>query len=73
MNLWPGPCARPAPVNSARLLSYRLETTDTDIFAAAKAQLTEIPGAEVLIGTDPAGAIMTLALRNKQHRKETAA
>ena len=73
MNLWAGPGARPAPASSARLLSYRLETTDGEAFAAAKARLTEIPGSRVLTGTDPAGVTLTLALRATEHEKENAA
>ncbi|MCZ8335703.1 MAG: VOC family protein [Rhodobacteraceae bacterium] len=73
MNLWAGPGARPAPRESARLLSYRLETTDGEAFAAAKARLTEIPGSRVLTGTDPAGVTLTLALRATEHEKENAA
>ncbi|MCU0901572.1 MAG: VOC family protein [Cypionkella sp.] len=73
MNLWAGPGARPAPATSAQLLSYRLETSDTDTFAAARVHLTEIPGSGVLTGTDPAGVTLTLALRTTEHRKETAA
>lgn len=73
MNLWAGPGARPAPATSARLLSYRLETTDAASFAAARARLTEIPGADVLTGTDPAGVTLNLALRATEHQKEDAA
>jgi len=73
MNLWAGPGARPAPVNSARLLSYRLETTDAETFADAKARLTETPGSHVLTGIDPAGATLTLALRATEQQKEDAA
>jgi len=73
MNLWAGPGAQPAPRESARLLSYRLETTDGEAFAAAKARLTEIPGSGVLTGTDPAGVTLTLALRATEHEKENAA
>jgi catechol 2,3-dioxygenase len=73
MNLWAGPGARPAPASSARLLSYRLETTDSDTFTAARARLTDIPGTGVLTGTDPAGVTLTLALRANEHEKEDAA
>jgi len=73
MNLWAGPGARPAPRDSARLLSYRLEAADAETFAAAKARLTEIPGSTVLTGTDPAGVNLTLALRSVEARKEQAA
>lgn len=73
MNLWAGPGARPAPANSARLLSYRLDAADAEIFVAAKARLTEIPGSGVLTGTDPAGVIVTLALRAAEQQKEDAA
>lgn len=73
MNLWAGPGARPAPANSARLLSYRLETTDADTFTAARVHLTESSGPGVLTGTDPAGVTLTLALRATEHRKENAA
>jgi catechol 2,3-dioxygenase len=73
MNLWAGPGARPAPATSARLLSYRLETTDAQTFAAARSQLTEISGSGVLTGTDPAGATLTLALRTTLRNEEHAA
>jgi catechol 2,3-dioxygenase len=73
MNLWAGPGARPAPRESARLLSYRLEAADAETFAAARAGLTEIPGSRVLTGTDPAGVTLTLALRATEHEKEDAA
>ncbi|MFM7336133.1 MAG: VOC family protein [Tabrizicola sp.] len=73
MNLWAGPGARPAPVNSASLLSYRLETTDTGTFAASRVHLTESSGSGVLTGTDPAGVTVTLALRATEHQKEDAA
>ena len=73
MNLWAGPGARPAPEASARLLSYRLETTDPGTFAAARSGLTEIPGAGVLTGTDPAGVTVTLALRSDNLNEEQAA
>lgn len=73
MNLWAGPGARPAPAHSARLLSYRLEAADAETFAAAKARLTEIPGSNVLTGTDPAGVTLTLALRATEHQTENAA
>lgn len=73
MNLWAGPGAQPAPRNSARLLSYRLETSEPDIFAAAKAHLTESSDPGVLTGTDPAGVTLTLALRASDHQKDNAA
>jgi catechol 2,3-dioxygenase len=73
MNLWAGPGARPAPATSARLLSYRLDTTDADTFATARQQLTGSPDAHVLIGKDPAGVTLTLSLRATEHRKEHAA
>jgi catechol 2,3-dioxygenase len=73
MNLWAGLGARPAPATSARLLSYRLETNDTESFAAAKAHLTADPATGALSGIDPAGVTLTLALRATEHRKENAA
>lgn len=73
MNLWAGPGARPAPASSARLLSYRLETTDTATFAAARAHLAQDPATGVLTGTDPAGVTLTLALVATEHRKQDAA
>lgn len=73
MNLWAGPGARPAPEPSARLLSYRLETTDPETFAAARSRLAEIPGSGVLTGTDPAGITVTLALRTNTRNKDQAA
>ena len=73
MNLWAGPGARPAPASSARLLCYRLDAVDAEIFAAAKARLKEIPGSNVLTGTDPAGVTLTLALRATEQQKEDAA
>lgn len=74
MNIWAGHGVRPAPAASARLLSYRLETTDTAIFTAtARARLTEIPDTDVLTGTDPAGVTLILALRASEHSKENAA
>ncbi|BBE73565.1 VOC family protein [Oharaeibacter diazotrophicus] len=73
MNLWAGPGARPAPRASARLLSYRLETTDRDIFAAAKARLAQDPATGALSGTDPAGVVVTLALRSAERPEEDAA
>lgn len=73
MNIWAGHGVRPAPASSARLLSYRLETPDTNTFAAAKVHLAEVSGSGVLTGTDPAGVTLTLALRATEHRKENAA
>ncbi|MCU0829811.1 MAG: VOC family protein [Tabrizicola sp.] len=73
MNLWAGPGARPAPASSARLLSYRLETSDSATFVASRAHLTGDPETGELTGTDPAGVTLTLALRAIQHRKENAA
>jgi len=73
MNLWAGPGARPAPTNSARLLTYRLETTDSATFGAARAHLTEDLATGTLTGTDPAGVTLTLALSAAQARKEEAA
>lgn len=62
MNLWAGPGATSAPANSARLQSYRLDTTDAVLFAAARSRLTEDPATGTLTGTDPAGATLTLGL-----------
>lgn len=73
MNLWAGSGVRPAPRNSARLLSYRLEAADADIFASAKVQLAQDPATGVLSGTDPAGVNLTLALRATEHEKDDAA
>ena len=73
MNLWAGPGVRPAPAASARLLSYRLEATDRETFVAARSHLTEVPGAGVLAGTDPAGITLTLALRTAEWKEENAA
>ena len=73
MNIWAGPGVRPAPTASARLMSYELDTSDVVTFAAARARLTEIPGADVLTGTDPAGVTLNLALRVTEHQKENAA
>lgn len=73
LNIWAGHGAQPGPAASARLLSYRLETTDSDIFAAARARLTEIPSPDVLTGTDPAGVTVTLALRSDNLNEEQAA
>lgn len=73
MNLWAGPGARPAPASSARLLSYRLETSDAETFAAARAQLSGEPSTGVLTGTDPAGVTLTLAMRPSQDKKQQAA
>lgn len=73
MNLWAGKGARPAPAHSARLLSYRLETTDPDCFAAARGQLTETADPNVLTGIDPAGVTLNLALRTNRQQKEVAA
>ena len=56
-----------------RLLSYRLETTDPETFAAARSRLAEIPGSGVLTGTDPAGITVTLALRTNTRNKDQAA
>lgn len=73
MNLWAGPGARPAPTTSARLLSYRLETSDTATFSSAAAQLTEDPTTGALTGTDPAGVTLNLWPSATQSRKEVAA
>lgn len=73
LNLWAGPGAKPSPATSARLLSYRLETTDAATFAGAKARLTEASGTGLLTGTDPAGVPLTLALRATRHQKENTA
>lgn len=73
MNLWAGPGARPPPAASARLLSYRLETTDAATFAAARAHLAEDRATGALTGTDPAGVTLTLALRAAETRKKEAA
>jgi catechol 2,3-dioxygenase len=73
MNIWAGHGVRPAPNASARLLSYRLETTDTDTFAAARAHLAADPATGALTATDPAGVTLMLALRQSEPRKEHAA
>ena len=73
MNLWAGPGARPAPARSARLLSYRLETTDATVFANARARLAEDPGSNALTGQDPAGITLILVLRDAQILKDQAA
>lgn len=73
MNLWAGSGARPAPTTSARLLSYRLETTDSAVFRTARAHLKEDPSTGALTGTDPAGVNLTLTLGATETRKEEAA
>ena len=61
LNIWAGPDAKPAPSNSARLLSYRLKLTDPDVFNRARSQLT-VDAAGQLKGSDPAGTALTLSL-----------
>lgn len=73
LNLWSGPGARPAPSHTARLLSYRLETTDASTFATARTRLTEDPATGALIGTDTAGITLTLVLRTAATQSEKAA
>ena len=73
MNLWAGPGARPAPAASARLLSYRLDTSDVATFAAARLRLTEDPATGELTGTDPAGVTLSLGLRAVNDHSEEAA
>jgi len=73
MNIWAGPGAQPAPRNSARLLTYRLETADPATLAAAAARLTEDPATGLLTGTDPAGVTLTLAPSATRTLKEHAA
>lgn len=73
MNLWAGPGAQPAPPTSARLLSYRLETTDSAVFSSARVHLNEDPATGALTGLDPAGVTLNLAMGARQTRKEQAA
>lgn len=73
MNLWAGPGARPAPGRSARLLSYRLETTDAAVFANARACLADGSMSGALTGQDPAGIKLTLALRDIHVPRKQAA
>ncbi len=73
MNVWAGPGARAAPVTSARLRSYRLETTDAATFAAAGTRLALDPATGDLNGTDPAGVTLTLSLKTEGIRKEAVA
>ncbi len=73
MNIWAGPGAQPVPRNSARLLTYRLETADPATLAAAAARLTEDPATGLLTGTDPAGVTLTLAPSATRTLKEHAA
>lgn len=73
MNIWAGPGARPAPVQSARLVSYQLEATDTATFALAKAHLAEDPSTGSLSGTDPSGVSLNLHLGPLLTKTEFAA
>ena len=73
VNLWAGPGARPAPISSARLLSYALTTPDAATFAAARSRLSEDAQTGDLTGTDPTGVTVTLRLEPVTHRKIEAA
>lgn len=73
MNIWAGPEARPAPPASARLLGYRLQTSDVDTFAGARVRLEEDAQTGDLIGTDPAGVTLRLQLRVARALREESA
>lgn len=60
MNIWAGVGAKPAPESSARLLSYRLATSDAETMAVARARLSEDQASGHLHGTDPAGVTLNL-------------
>ena len=62
LDVWAGPGAKPAPSDSARLLGYRLTTTDPVVFDRARSRLI-VDAAGRLIGIDPAGIALTLNLR----------
>ncbi len=73
LNLWAGPHAKPATAGMARLLRYRLETTDADVFERAQSLLTSATGHEVLSGSDPAGITLELAMHKEARSREQAA
>ncbi len=72
MNLWAG--RSPASSgSSARLLSYRLETSDLATFEAARLRLTTEAATGNLTGPDPAGVTLYLGLTAAADCKEQAA
>lgn len=73
LNLWAGPHPKPAPASMARLLRYRLETTDAGVFARARNRLTSIDGPGALSGSDPAGITLELSLRGETRSREQEA
>lgn len=72
MNIWAGQDATSAPSSSARLLGYRLITTDSTTFAHARARLGPSDGGS-LAGTDPAGIPLTLFHDRAVQRRQGAA
>lgn len=72
MNIWAGRGVRPAPPHSARLLGYRLITTDSATFAHARARLGPSDDGS-LFGRDPAGIPLTLIHDRAAQRRRGAA
>lgn len=68
VNVWAGIGVAPAPRLSARLLSYRIETTDQTLFRRICANAHESESLDVFRATDPAGAELNLSMRN--HRDD---
>ncbi|MBL8790346.1 MAG: VOC family protein [Rhizobiales bacterium] len=72
-NLWAGPQAKPAPASMARLLRYRLETTDEDTFERARHRLGSSTESGSLTGVDPAAINVELAMHRALSSREQAA
>lgn len=66
VNTWAGRGVSPAPANSARLLSYRLEAADAETCASARSVLAEDPQTGELVGVDPSGASVVMTLKSDQ-------
>ncbi len=72
LNIWAGRGVPSAPFHSARLLGYRLVTTDPAVWGRARVLLGP-SAAGSLSGWDPAGINLTLTYQQGQQRRHGAA
>ncbi len=72
LNVWAGKSVPPAPFHSARLLGYRLVTTDPAVWGRARVLLGP-SAAGALSGWDPAGINLTLTYQQAVQRLQGGA
>ncbi len=72
LNVWAGKGVPPAPFHSARLLGYRLVTTDPAVWGRARVLLGP-SAAGALSGWDPAGINLALTYQQAVPRRQGAA